>query len=222
MASSTGKNCRLSFLGVPFESWIFASARLTVCLIGNLVADTSPTHVEIRWNQCYCESFWYSLDLLFDQILKKVDALCSNKQKQASFPGKKMVCGDNLQPIFHWLLRRFGSRKTHKTDILYIYYTALYHHVYPSCCIIDDWIKTFVGIIGIIGIRISYCRLSRNQHDYIASANRYHPSTKWDTAVSWGFGMLAAACKWAILRLNCWLGWCTRGIITQLTSTNNN
>jgi hypothetical protein len=40
---------------------------------------------------------------------------------------------------------------------LYIYifiYTTLYHHVYPSCCIIDDWIKTFVGI-GIIGIRIS-------------------------------------------------------------------
>jgi len=40
------------------------------------------------------------LDLLFDQILKKVDALCSNKQKQASFPGKKRVCGDNLTTHF--------------------------------------------------------------------------------------------------------------------------
>ena len=38
--------------------------------------------------------------------------------------------------------------------LLYIFinlYTTLYHHVYPSCCIIDDWIKTFVGI----GIRLS-------------------------------------------------------------------
>ena len=83
-------------------------------------------------------------------------------------------------------------------------------------------VSLMIGSKHLLGSVSDYHRLSRNQHDYIASTNRYHPPTTLDTAVSWGFGMLAAAYKWAILRLNCWLGWCTRGIITQVTSTNNN
>lgn len=150
--ASSGKNCQQFFGGAI---WILDLCQDFVCLIVSRCRHASPF---LMWfhqmkSVLQIESCWYQIWIFYWTKSWKRWMRILLKQAKTSFfifPEKK---GSWRQSSTHFAL--VVAPVWIKKLYIYIFiYTTLYHHVYPSCCIIDDWIKTFVGI-GIIGIRIS-------------------------------------------------------------------